>query len=87
LIITEKYKIVKICPVIINGSSTGSAPIHVNKKKILISIQNRFCLIKLNCLPCLILFFFNKGKKNKIKIDINKAITPPNLFGIERKIA
>ena len=24
---------------------------------------------------------------NKIKIDIAKAITPPNLFGIDRKMA
>jgi hypothetical protein len=28
-----------------------------------------------------------KGKINKIAIDITKAITPPNLLGIERKIA
>ena len=28
-----------------------------------------------------------KGKIIKIKIDITKAITPPNLLGIERKIA
>jgi len=27
------------------------------------------------------------GKENKIAIDITKAITPPSLFGIERKIA
>jgi hypothetical protein len=28
-----------------------------------------------------------KGKIAKIRIDKSKAITPPNLFGIERKIA
>jgi hypothetical protein len=28
-----------------------------------------------------------KGKINKIAIDITKAITPPNLLGIDRKIA
>ena len=28
-----------------------------------------------------------KGKKNKIRIAENIAITPPNLSGIERKIA
>jgi hypothetical protein len=29
---------------------------------------------------------FNIGRINKIKIDINKAITPPSLLGIARKI-
>jgi len=29
---------------------------------------------------------FNIGKINKIKIDSIKAITPPNLLGIARKI-
>jgi hypothetical protein len=28
-----------------------------------------------------------KGKINKIAIDKTNAITPPNLFGIDRKIA
>jgi len=28
-----------------------------------------------------------KGKINKIAIDKTKAITPPNLLGIERRIA
>ena len=28
-----------------------------------------------------------KGTKIKIKIDINNAITPPNLLGIDRRIA
>ena len=31
--------------------------------------------------------FIYKGEINKIIIDIAKAITPPNLFGIDRKIA
>jgi hypothetical protein len=30
---------------------------------------------------------FVKGKINKIAIDITRAITPPNLLGIERRIA
>jgi hypothetical protein len=30
---------------------------------------------------------FVKGKINKIAIDKTKAITPPSLFGIDRKIA
>jgi hypothetical protein len=30
---------------------------------------------------------FVNGKINKIAIDITNAITPPNLLGIDRKIA
>lgn len=33
------------------------------------------------------MFLLIKGKNNKIKIDINSAITPPNFLGIDRKIA
>lgn len=33
------------------------------------------------------LIFFIVGRIVIIRIDINKAITPPNLFGIDRRIA
>lgn len=33
------------------------------------------------------LFFIENGKINRIKIDMNKDKTPPNLLGIDRKIA
>ena len=29
----------------------------------------------------------NRGKKNKTQIDITNLITPPNLLGMDRKIA
>lgn len=32
-------------------------------------------------------FLFEKGRINKIAIDITRAITPPSLLGIDRKIA
>jgi hypothetical protein len=35
----------------------------------------------------LIFFLLEKGRVYKIAIDIIKARTPPNLLGIERKIA
>jgi hypothetical protein len=34
-----------------------------------------------------IFFLFEKGRINKIAIDITRAITPPSLLGIDRKIA
>jgi len=33
------------------------------------------------------LFFIDSGRLNRIKILINNAKTPPNLLGIDRKIA
>lgn len=36
---------------------------------------------------CFCLLFLKNGMKIKIKIDINRATTPPSLLGIDRKIA
>jgi len=67
-----------------NGSSTGIIPNHVKIKKIQVKFQNNHGIKE-------ILLFCNDDdfKLNgiKIRIDINKPITPPNLFGIDRKIA
>jgi hypothetical protein len=49
------------------------------KKKINLKIGRKLQLF--------IIFFTKKGKINKIKIEQDNAITPPNLFGIERGIA
>lgn len=38
-------------------------------------------------LQLFIIFFTKNGKIDKIEIEQNNAITPPNLFGIERRIA
>lgn len=71
----------------INGCSTGRAPIHVNRINVTINIQNTTCFLTLNWFPCCFLSFFINGIRISIKIDIKRAITPPNLLGIERKIA
>lgn len=81
-----KYTIVKICPVIINGSSTGRAPIQVNIITILINSQKVICFSGKNCVPRS-LSYGRKGIINKIETERTKAITPPNLFGIDRRIA
>jgi hypothetical protein len=44
----KKYITVKICPVRINGSSTGRAPIHVSIITRLINSQKMACFIKKN---------------------------------------
>jgi len=78
--------IVKICPVKIKGSSTGRAPIQVSIITILINSQKVICLKGKNWVP----FNLSDGKNgiiNKIDTDNTRAITPPNLLGIDRRIA
>jgi hypothetical protein len=67
-----------------NGSSTGIIPNQVRIKKDIKNGQN------INGVEDILLFciFFGFNLRGiKIKIDITRAITPPNLFGIDRKIA
>jgi hypothetical protein len=77
---------VKICPVKMNGSSTGRAPIHVNIITILIKSQKVICFKGKNWVPRSLSFGRN-GIINKIETDKTRAITPPSLLGIERRIA
>lgn len=67
------------------GFSIGWAPAHVNIIKVLIKNQKR------NWLKGKYLEERNlneyRGRKYKIIIENNRAITPPNLLGIDRRIA
>ena len=68
------------------GSSTGRAPIHVNKITVIINLQKNTFFTGIN------LFLLNwsleiKGKVIKIAIEKTKASTPPNLLGIDRRMA
>jgi len=82
----KKYNIVRICLSCTKGSSTGQDPKNVKIKNTLIKPQY-IILLRGYILVGLNLFFIEKGKEIKIIIDINKAITPPSLLGIERRIA
>lgn len=66
------------------GSSTGFIPNHVKKRNTMVKDQkfNDFVVLPWNCA-----FLFKKAKGSIIKIDITNPTTPPNLFGIDRKIA
>jgi len=82
---TIKYRHLNTCPIVSNGYSTGFAPIHVNTIKYDTIVQN----INLKnglYFDVLILNFLN-GRIIIIKIDRRRAITPPNLLGIDRRIA
>jgi len=81
-----KYVQVKICLILMKGSSTGQAPKKVRSHKMLTSAQNKILAIGLiHTLENL--FFIDRVNLAKIPIDKNKAITPPSLFGIDRRIA
>lgn len=80
-----KYKIVKICPIFTKGYSMGLAPIQVRIRNIIKKNQNIILLKKKYELPWIFLLKI-RGIKNKIKIDINNAITPPNFLGIDRRM-
>ena len=81
-----KYKTVLICPNKINGSSTCLAPNCINIKKLDTKPQKANLDKGLNCEP-LDLPKAVKAKTIIIKMALNIAITPNNLFGIDLKIA
>jgi len=80
-----KYTTLVICPIVSYGTSTGFAPIHVRIKNEVARTQNEIFLIGLYLVD--IECFFLKGKITMIRIDKTRAITPPNLFGIDRRMA
>jgi len=81
-----KYIKVMIWPTKIKGVSTGHAPIHVKRTTRFSNVHRRILLMGKNWMP-LILLFLIMGIKIKIAIDITRAITPPNLLGIDRRMA
>lgn len=83
---SRKYIEEDICPIKINGSSTGWLPIQVKTIKIVVRDQKSVCDAGRKVLAWF-LEVCSRGTKNKTRIDANKAITPPNFFGIERRMA
>lgn len=81
-----KYAIVADCPIIMNGSSTGRAPIHVRIIQSITRHQNIIWLIGQNLRDDASALLV-KGRMNRIKIASARAITPPSLLGIDRRMA
>jgi len=80
---TKKYMIVRLFPIDSNGGSTGFAPIHVSRKKILTKDQNFSLDNGLNFFD----FVFIKGRIANTRMDARRATTPPSFEGIERRMA
>lgn len=71
---------------IIKGCSTGWPPIHVRIRRLATRIQYSIWEIGRNIrLRCFDVC--NKGIRARIRIERTRAITPPSLLGIERRIA
>lgn len=75
-----------ICPTMINGSSTGQLPIHDKIIKLAIISLNRVCVRGRN-VEAWLLELCSSGIVKRIRTDETRAITPPSLLGIERKMA
>ena len=74
-----------IWPVTMNGISTGRVPIQV-KRITRFKVAHKIILEAGR--KCLVLDeLVDRGRERRIRIDITRAITPPSLFGIDRRIA
>lgn len=71
---------------IMKGCSAGMPPIQVRTTTSATSVQNRNCEagrnVRARCLDV-----WRKGTTIRIRIEARRANTPPNLLGIERRIA
>lgn len=81
-----KYKIEATCPIMMKGCSTGCPPTHVRVRRSATKSQNRHWLrgrnIMLRCLDV-----WRSGMNAKIRMENTRASTPPNLLGMDRRIA
>lgn len=75
-----------VCPSIKYGSSIGLKPIQPNKTQTERNDQNKIVLDISKKEPLKTLLVIN-GKRNKTTKAKPKVITPPNLFGIDLRIA
>ena len=75
---------VRACPILTNGGSTGLAPIHVNKTTKETNTQNTTFFDGSNFLLSLLVF---TTRTSNTRIAATIANTPPNFDGIDRRIA
>lgn len=81
-----KYRIDASWPMMMNGCSTGWPPIHVSVIRSATRIQNRHWLSGRNVmLRCFAVC--KSGNIARIRMEATRASTPPNLFGIDRRMA
>ena len=82
-----KYKPVQNKATSLKGDSAGQDPNHVNRKKLEINLQKSKRAIGEKLNPLKNKFLEDTEKANNTITAKTKPRTPPNLLGIERKIA
>ena len=84
--IKRKYKIDVSWPTVMKGCCTGCSPIHVSVSRSATSTQNMNWLrgwnVMLHCMDV-----WSIGINARIRIESNRAKTPPSLLGIDCRIA
>lgn len=82
----KKYNAEAICPMMMYGSSTGIPPIHVRIATSATRDQKinweKGRNVKLRCLDVC-----RMGTNIRIRIEARSANTPPNLLGMDRRMA
>ncbi len=82
----EKYRTEAIWPIIMYGCSTGIPPIQVRIATLAISVQNKNCVrgrkVRLRCFDV-----WRIGTTMSTRMEASSAKTPPNLLGMERRMA
>ena len=82
----RKYKMEAICPIMMNGCSTGIPPIQVRMATSATRAQNRNWERGRKVRPCC-LEVCNRGTTINTRMENSRARTPPSLFGIDRRMA
>lgn len=83
---SEKYRTEAICPMMMNGSSTGIPPIQVRIRTSATRIQNRSWERGRKVSPCCF-EMCSIGTIISTKMENSSARTPPSLLGIDRRMA
>lgn len=77
----------KTCAAVLKGSSAGQLPSQVSRKKTPMRAQNISCLTGHQVEPRMFFLVSMNGRTPRMRIARKRAITPPSLFGIARRIA
>lgn len=83
---SEKYRTEAIWPIMMKGCSTGIPPIQVRIITSATRAQNINWAMGRKVRPCC-LDVWSRGTTIRTRIENSRAKTPPNLLGIERRMA
>lgn len=75
-----------ICPIMMNGCSTGMPPIHVKIITSATRVQNKIWDKGRKVRPCCF-ERCSSGTTISTRMENNSANTPPSLFGMDRRMA